>query len=317
MMSFLTTGALRISVSRYRLFPTSSALRGSRSLSTLPYTNAKKAAKEKRADLFQSRLERAERIKTRREGRDVGVKKRLFDAWFDKKKTWEQIQDRKARQAGLEWRIDCSVIIERLPIVTPNLPPWAEEMETLMDYLNSFGKDYPKELNLGDRLPMGVVMSDEELFSQLPEGYTPGPRVTEADKNGDVKTMKRRLPERVYFIAQQNGSWAFPTVTLTEGETMLDAAKRGVHTSVGKAMDIYYLSNCPLAVNMVLFSETERVTQGVFGTKTFFMKVQHDEFDATLGDDFDDYAWLARDEITHRMKAQNGEHASQFYHYIL
>lgn len=317
MMLFLTSGALQTRVSRYTSLLASCVLRGSRSLSSLPHSDAKRAAKEKRTDLFQSRLERAERVKTRREGRDTGVKKRLFDGWFEKKKTWEQIQDRKARQAGLEWKIDCSVIIERLPIVTPNLPTWAVDMETLMDYLNSFGKDYPKELNLGDRLPMGEVISDEEMFSQLPDGYRPGPRVTDADKNGDVKTLKRRLPERVYFLAQQKGSWAFPNVTLTEGETMLDAAKRGVQTSVGSEMDIFYLSNCPLAVNMVLFSESERAMKGFFGTKTFFMKVQHDEFDATLGDDFDDFAWLARDEITDRMKTQNGEHASQLYHYIL
>lgn len=317
MMLFLTSGALQTRVSRYTSLLASCVLRGSRSLSSLPHSDAKRAAKEKRTDLFQSRLERAERVKNRREGRDTGVKKRLFDGWFEKKKTWEQIQDRKARQAGLEWKIDCSVIIERLPIVTPNLPTWAVDMETLMDYLNSFGKDYPKELNLGDRLPMGEVISDEEMFSQLPDGYRPGPRVTDADKNGDVKTLKRRLPERVYFLAQQKGSWAFPNVTLTEGETMLDAAKRGVQTSVGSEMDIFYLSNCPLAVNMVLFSESERAMKGFFGTKTFFMKVQHDEFDATLGDDFDDFAWLARDEITDRMKTQNGEHASQLYHYIL
>jgi len=317
MMSSAAVTALRIQLSRQVPAVASSDLIASRSFAASSYADEKKADKERRRELFLARQENAERVKTRRDGRDVGAKRKLFDSWFSKKKIWNHIQERRARQAGMEWQIDCALIIERLPIVTPHMPQWARDWEDLRSYLDSFGKDYPKELNLGERFAMGEYLTDEQMIAQLPEGYKPGPRITEADTNGEVKTMKRRLAERVYFLAQKNGKWIFPTVTLAGDETFSDAAKRAVLMSVGEEMDIYYVSNCPMAVDMHIVPEAERAKVGFYGTKTFFMKVQHDEFDATLGAGFDDYAWLARDEIADRMKAQNGHSASRFFHYIL
>jgi large subunit ribosomal protein L46 len=319
-MSSAATGALRSQLSRH-LMPTGSprALLSWRTLAgpAMSYREGKKAAKDRRREIFEARVENAEKVLTRREGRDVGAKRRIFNEWFEKKKVWNEIQDRKARQAGMEWKINCGLIIERLPVVFPDMAPWEKDWEDLRDYLDSFGKDYPKELNLGERLPMGTFLTDEDLFAQLPEGYKPAPRVTEADENGYVKTLKRRLMERVYLLVQKDERWSFPVVALNEGETFMDASKRAVVDTVGEKMDIYYVSNCPLAVDMIVLTEEERAKVGVYGTKTFFMKVQHDEFDATLGKEYEDYAWLTRGEITDRMKEQDGDHASRFYHYML
>jgi large subunit ribosomal protein L46 len=320
MMSSAATGALRRQLSRHSTLPIAPRVLQSWRTFTGPalsYREEKKAAKDRRREIFEASVDRAEKVLTRREGRDVGARRRIFNEWFEKKKVWNEIQDRKARQAGMEWKIDCALIVERLPVVFPDMAPWEKDWENLRDYLDSFGKDYPKELNLGDRLPMGTFLTDEELFAQLPEGYKPAPRVTEADENGDVKTLKRRLMERVYFLVQKDGRWTFPVVALKEDETFMDASKRAVVETVGEKMDIYYVSTCPLAVDMSILTEEERAKVGVYGTKTFFMKVQHDEFDASLGKEYEDYAWLTRGEITDRMKEQDGDHASRFYHYVL
>ena len=144
----------------------------------------------------------------------------------------------------------------------------------------------------------------------LPEGFTPAPRVTEADKTGDVQTINRKLQERVYLaIPDNDDKWDFPTVMVKEeDETLLDAAKRAVQ-GVSKTMDIWCPSNCPWAVDLVVPKEnTDKPTDGsYFGTKTFFIKVQHDEGEVGGSKE---HAWLTRSEMVERIKAQEGVNAS-------
>lgn len=155
-----------------------------------------------------------------------------------------------------------------------------------------------------------------EIQALLPEGFTPAPRVTEADTNGNVRTLNRRLATRVYLAIMENDKWTFPTVNVKDGETLLDATKRAVVDATGEEMELYCPSNCPMAVDMKVYSEEDQKKYGTFGIKTFFLRVQHGEGDVSeeIGRD---YGWLDRDEMTERVKEKEGEYASKFYHYLL
>jgi hypothetical protein len=115
------------------------------SLST--YAQEKLAAKELRRQRWGEQQERLERVKVRRVGR-VPVKKTEFQEWYDKRRTYHEIMDRKARQGGLEWKYQVAAVVERLPVVTPDLEDWERDYVVLRKHLDQFSWDYPEELGL-------------------------------------------------------------------------------------------------------------------------------------------------------------------------
>jgi len=291
----------------------SSADFASRSLSS-GYMADKKAAKERRRALYESRQQRKERLKTRRLGKRRDEKRREFRSWFIEKKVDEEYMNRKARQAGLDWKIQVAVILERYSVVLPDKEDWEVEYENLKAHLMQFDKQYPKEL-INIDYDREVAVTDEELLALLPKGYTPAPRETEADKTGDVRTTERKLKTSIYLTVQDEGPWQFPTVPLKEDETLLEAAKRAIPEKAGSELEYWTISNCPCAVHMAAFPENER-TSGFYGTKTFFMKLCYDE-GAASPVNIKDYAWLAREEMAERVKEEQGDKMSRFYHYLL
>jgi large subunit ribosomal protein L46 len=101
---------------------------------------------KKRTERYESSRQRMQKLQTRREGRNVGAKKKEFREWYDKRRIYQEIMDRKARQAGMEWTIQAAAILERLPVVTPDQPEWEVDYFNLKTYLMQFGKEYPEEL---------------------------------------------------------------------------------------------------------------------------------------------------------------------------
>lgn len=133
-----------------------------RSLSS--YAEAKVAKKDARRAKFESRVERLERQASRRGPRHV--KKKEFRGWYDKRRTFHEIMDRRARQAGLEWKIRVAAIVQRHPVVLPDMPQWERDYIDLRAYLLSFGKEYPPELKLTSIDSPGYVPTDEEILGE-------------------------------------------------------------------------------------------------------------------------------------------------------
>jgi large subunit ribosomal protein L46 len=142
--------------------------------------------------------------------------------------------------------------------------------------------------------------------------------VTEADKSGNVKTLDRRLNTRVYLAVKNKDRWSLPTTTVKENETLLDATKRAVSDAAGNELELYCPSNCPMALDMTVYSEEDQKKFGTYGIKTFFMRVQYDEGEVNEEEnDGSDYGWLDRAEMTERVKDEQGGDASKLYHYML
>lgn len=280
------------------------------------YLTLKKQAKDRRRELYVAKQERKERLKTRRDGKPKNEKRNEFRKWFIKKKVDEEYMNRKARQAGLDWKMQVAVVLERENVVLPDKEDWETEYEELKAYLSQFGKVYPKELYNVD-YEAEHLTTEQELMEQLPKGYVPAPRETEADKTGDVRTTERKLKTSVYLLVEQDGVWQMPTVQLGDDETLLDAGKRALSDIVGSSVEYWYLSNAPVAVDMVAFPAEDRKS-GLYGTKTFFMKFSYDEGVVSKTElSADDFAWLDRGEVVGRVKEAQGDHVAKFYHYLL
>jgi 39S mitochondrial ribosomal protein L46 len=119
-------------------------LSSSSSFST--YKEEKLAAKELRRQRFEAKMDRLVRLRTRRDGRPMDVKKAEFTSWYDKRRTYHEVMDRKARQQEKEWKIEVAAVVERLPLVTPDMEPWEAEYTALRKHLDQFTWDYPSEL---------------------------------------------------------------------------------------------------------------------------------------------------------------------------
>eukprot|EP00550_Attheya_septentrionalis_P004733 CAMPEP_0198293708 /NCGR_PEP_ID=MMETSP1449-20131203/18513_1 /TAXON_ID=420275 /ORGANISM="Attheya septentrionalis, Strain CCMP2084" /LENGTH=358 /DNA_ID=CAMNT_0043993399 /DNA_START=45 /DNA_END=1118 /DNA_ORIENTATION=- len=275
---------------------------------TVSYEARKAAEKARRTDAYKGKMERLERIKTRRVDTPKGALKQTFTQWFKPKLDFHQMMERKARQAGLPWKMKVATVVERLPVVEPDQEDWEKEYWDLKTHLYAYGRQYPKELGImSDDSGEDFVMTDEELFALLPEGFKPAPRETEADATGDVKTTDRQLKTRIYLAVQDaTDGWSVPTADVNESETLLDAAKRAVSETVGTNLSIYCPSNCPMAVDMKVYDK-EKQTE-YFGEKIFFFRVQRDEGDVVEADvKAEDYAWLSREEMTERVKEEKGD----------
>lgn len=284
------------------------------------YLAQKTAAKEKRRQQYETKVDRNERLQTRRTESPRDQKKRQFRSWFIKKKVDEEFMVRKARQAGLDWKIDVAVIVERRNVVLPDREDWEVEYEDLKTHLLQYGVEYPKELynmNHGS-----AAVTEEEIIDMLPKGFVPAPRETTADETGDVRTTNRKLKINIFLAVQDAGlgdeaQWQLPTVPLNEDETLLEAARRAMKDKVGEEVEFWCPSNAPFAVDMVAFPEEQR-KDGFYGTKTFFIKVQHDGGDVSeTAMAVKDFAWLDRGEMVERIQQERGDYESKFYHYML
>ncbi len=285
------------------------------------WVEQKKAQKQRRTELFEQTQQRKEQVKARRISKPRGEKRNEFRSWFIQKKVNDEYMERKARQAGLGWKIHVAVIIERLNVVLPDQEEWEIEFEDLQNHLQQFGKDYPKGLFPSaaehHAQEINLTRNDDILeYLEKVKGFTPAPRITEADKNGDVRTTERKLKTSIYLTVQEDSTWKFPTVALEDNEMILDAAKRAIPEAVGEELEFWCPSNCPVAVEMIAFPPEQQQKEQQYGSKTFFIKVQYDEGNVKTGTQkISDFAWLDRPEIVKRVEKQNGD--GTFYKYLL
>ena len=60
-------------------------------------------------------------------------------------------------------------MVERIPIVTPDIPQWEREYNDLRDYIWTYGKEYPEETGFMyamDKPEDHIVPSDEEMIGE-------------------------------------------------------------------------------------------------------------------------------------------------------
>lgn len=130
------------------------------------YKAEKKAAKERRTELYNYKVSRKAGLRSRQDPEKKNYKKKVFRTWFDGMASKQAYLDREARRQGKEWNINVAAIVERLPVVTPDRQQWELDFLNLKAELQKYDMiAYPKELGLPD--PMDIeILSEEELMSK-------------------------------------------------------------------------------------------------------------------------------------------------------
>ncbi|KAF2400831.1 hypothetical protein EJ06DRAFT_529927 [Trichodelitschia bisporula] len=140
---------------------------------------------------------------------------------------------------------------------------------------------------------------EEETATSLEQ---PMPRITEADKLNDQKSLNRLLQRTLYLLVQnQQGRWVFPNDILQGRENLHMAAERVLVQTGGINMNTWVVGNAP--IGYYKFDLLKPVVDGpnqVLGEKVFFMKARIMAGQADLATNLfglKDFKWLSGEEL--------------------
>ncbi|XP_011659322.1 39S ribosomal protein L46, mitochondrial isoform X2 [Cucumis sativus] len=190
-------------------------------------------------------------------------------------------------------KIVAAVLFERLPVVIPKIDPVIYAFTDFQfRWQQQYRRKYPDEfLNKADGRGKGDYQID----------YVPAPRITEADKTNDRKSLKRALDRRLYLLLygpsigapDEKPIWHFPEKAYETEETLRKCAESALKSVLGDLSQTYFVGNAPMGHMVVPPTETAPVPT----LKRFFFKSQvvaADKFDIGKCEDF---VWVTKDEL--------------------
>uniref|UniRef100_A0A2P2ILD4 DECOY n=1 Tax=Rhizophora mucronata TaxID=61149 RepID=A0A2P2ILD4_RHIMU len=143
-------------------------------------------------------------------------------------------------------KIVASVLFERLPVVIPKIDPVVFAFQEFsFRWGQQYRRRYPDEF-LDKSNASGKV--DYQI------DYVPAPRITEADKTNDKRSLQRALDRRLYLLLYGNayGSpsgkpvWHFPEKVYESEETLRKCAESALHSVLGDLSHTYFVGNAPM-----------------------------------------------------------------------
>ncbi len=185
-----------------------------------------------------------------------------------------------------------SCILARAPLLRPLPEDWEIEYQMWSQQVREQREqNLPQEWQRKKKL---IEDEEEEEDTQQNEGaeWQELDRITQADKEGDTKSLMRFLDRYLYFIVKtRSGGWSFPATLHNAGETIRKTGERALAECIGPRTDVFFIANWPIA--HYTFKE------GARARTEFYMKAQLLSGQATLlpNSDFVDHAWIAKSEM--------------------
>ncbi|KAK8504151.1 hypothetical protein V6N13_132024 [Hibiscus sabdariffa] len=189
-------------------------------------------------------------------------------------------------------KIVASVLFERLPVIIPKLDPVVYAFQEFsFRWRQQYRRKYPDEF---------LDMSKSRGKGDYQIDYVPAPRITEADKTNDRKSLQRALDRRLYLLLYGNSNgapngepvWHFPEKVYDSEETLRKCAESALESVLGDLSHTYFVGNAPMG-HMVI-EQKEDVPEPY---KRFFFKSQvidTNEFNIRKCEDF---VWVTKDEL--------------------
>ncbi|KAH7472340.1 hypothetical protein PRIC1_005203 [Phytophthora ramorum] len=209
---------------------------------------------------------------------------------------------------GKKWRVLSASVLERLPVVQPDLKDWEVDFE-VMQHEKALREDQRLEKDFWFMEPGTTHITPEEApwpnEAEDPEevvgaGFHLAPRETEDDASNNRKSLNRALKGRVFLLVKNDQKdakypWFFPLGDKQDAEKMRDSALRHVSETVGDELEATPVGNAPMGYVKYLHEDDAEFD----GTKVFFYKSQLLYGDVALNQDkASDYLWVTRDELS-------------------
>ncbi|CAO3617584.1 unnamed protein product [Cunninghamella echinulata] len=124
-------------------------------------------------------------------------------------------------------------------------------------------------------------------------------RITQADKENNIKKLDRALQRNLYLIVQKQNQWQFPQTDIQTNEYLHEAAERHLKDSCGKDMDVWFVGRQPIS----FYREAPSRKEDTEGLKVFFMKARVYAGQVKPSKDISDFAWLTKEELADYLPA--------------
>lgn len=138
--------------------------------------------------------------------------------------------------------------------------------------------------------------ADEEV-----KQFTPSPRITDADKANDRRSVNRKLDQKLHLVVKQKlggtEPWLFPMALHQEGQTMREAAEAALLMRCGDKIHAPVFGNAPIGFYKYKFPKNVDMPNGSIGAKLFFYKAQFQNGEISKGQSVCDYLWLTSAEM--------------------
>ena len=184
-----------------------------------------------------------------------------------------------------------NMIVERLPVVTPEPEAWEVEYRSWSEERRAkFLRELPNDLVD----PKGEF---EELVDPEESRFTPASRETPADVSGDARTLERKLDQFLFLVVRDaaTNAWGFPRLVNPEdgATTMRATAKAAMDACVGDSIETFLVGNAPAG------HWPEQPTPGAGGDPkeggtNFYHRAQWLEGDLRLTEKYSDFKWLTK-----------------------
>nr|XP_043621572.1 39S ribosomal protein L46, mitochondrial [Erigeron canadensis] len=190
-------------------------------------------------------------------------------------------------------KIVASVLFERLPVIIPQIDPVVYAFQEFsFRWRQQFRRAYPEEF---------LKKSDARGQGEYQIDFVPAPRITEADKTNDKRSLQRALDRRLYLLLYGDtyGSpkgqpvWHFPEKVYSSEETLRKCAESALESVLGDLSHTYFVGNAPMG--HIEMPPTEKNDDNQSFTRFFFKS----QVIATnkLNIKCKDFLWVTKDEL--------------------
>ncbi|XXG80004.1 hypothetical protein AAC387_Pa09g0963 [Persea americana] len=192
-------------------------------------------------------------------------------------------------------KIVAAVLFERLPVVIPKIDPIVYAFQEFsFQWTQQYRRKYPDEV---------LGRSDARGKGDYQIDYVPAPRVTEADKTNDRRSLQRALDRRLYLLLYGTSAygapsnkpvWHFPEKVYESEETLRKCAESALQSVIGDLSHTYFVGNAPFAHLPIQATEENPVLPSF---KRFFFKSQVIGTNKFKVGKCEDHVWVTKDEL--------------------
>ncbi|CAK9152172.1 unnamed protein product [Ilex paraguariensis] len=191
-------------------------------------------------------------------------------------------------------KIVASVLFERLPIVIPKIDPAIYVFQEFsFRWRQQYRRAYPDEF---------LKKSDARGKGDYQIDYKPAPRITEADKTNDRRSLQRALDRRLYLLiygttdgaSTEKPVWHFPEKAYGSEETLRKCAESALESVIGDLSHTYFVGNAPMGHMVIQPAENEK---DLLSLKRFFFKSQVIATNKFKIEKCEDFVWVTKDEL--------------------
>eukprot|EP00172_Hildenbrandia_rubra_P003954 Plantae.Rhodophyta-Hildenbrandia_rubra.ctg7117.p1 GENE.Plantae.Rhodophyta-Hildenbrandia_rubra.ctg7117~~Plantae.Rhodophyta-Hildenbrandia_rubra.ctg7117.p1 ORF type:complete len:281 (+),score=47.56 Plantae.Rhodophyta-Hildenbrandia_rubra.ctg7117:79-921(+) len=201
------------------------------------------------------------------------------------------------------WRLASAAVLERYPIVIPEIDPFDEEYcRGRFEAQNSWARPIPKEW-FDPEIHGAEATNPVRKEDELAKHFVPADRITDADRTNDRKILDRALDKKLYFIVkrtEKSKHYQFPQELVTDPQLrMKEMASRALSAVVpiARPPEIFWWSNAPASHLEHVYPEWFQHKHDVYGIKIMFYRAQLVKGEVSQLRHGHDFLWVTDKEL--------------------